>query len=89
MSTILLNDRPRSLKEWQSVELLASTALTKAGHAAVTGSAVYVGDWDKMMVVVDITVAAADATTDLLNVFIDGSMDNLAWYNMGMITEWE
>jgi hypothetical protein len=87
MVTILLNDRPRSLKEWQSVELFASAARTKATDEATTGSAIYIGDWDKLQIVHDITAkATSDATTDTYAVTVEMSMDNLAWYSVGAFT---
>ena len=73
MSTILLRDRPRSLKEWQNVALLASAARTKVTE--VTGTGVYIGDWDKLQIILDITNAATDASVDYLDVMIDMSME--------------
>ena len=89
MSTIILEDRPRSTKEWQSVELFASAAKTKASNPSDTGDAVYIGDWDKLMIVWDVTATAGDATNDYIDIQIDMSMDGLAWYNVGYFTQWE
>ncbi len=89
MSTIVLSDlgRVRDLQEWQSVELFASAARTKATDpATTTGSAVYIGDWTKLQVIHDITALATDASTDTITLTIDMSMDNLAWYSVGQFT---
>ena len=91
MSTIILSDmiKPRSEQQWQSVELLASAARTKATDAGTVGTAFYIGDWDKICIVHDITAAAGDATTDHLTMVIEMSMDNLAWYDVGTFTKFE
>ncbi len=89
MSTIVLSDlvKPRSEQEWQSVELFASAARTKATDpATTTGSAHYIGDWEKLILIHDITATAGDATTDYLTLTIEMSMDNLAWYHVGSFT---
>ncbi len=89
MSTEVLTDkgRVRDLEEWQTVELFASAARTKATDpATTTGSAVYIGDWTKLQVIHDVTALATDVTTDTLTVTVDMSMDNLAWYSVGQFT---
>jgi hypothetical protein len=89
MVTKVLSDtiKPRSEKEWQSVALFASGAKVKSTHEAVTGSAVEIGDWDKICIVHDITAVAAADVGDTYDVYIDMSMDNLAWYNVGHFTQ--
>ena len=86
MSTKILRDRPRSVQEWQDVDLLTAT-VTKALYPATTyGPAVYIGDWDKLQVILDITSSATDAG-DTMDAGVEMSMDGLAWYSVGDFTQ--
>jgi hypothetical protein len=61
-----------------AVTLAASAARTLgANGTAVTGC----GWFRRLIVLLDVTAAAADAG-DTLDVFVDGSVDNLTWFNM-------
>ena len=92
MSTLRLSDmgRVRSAKQWQAVELAASAEHKKADTPATTTYAThYIGDWDKLIVEMNMSAAATDATTDYILLHVDMSMDGLAWYNVGAFTKWE
>ncbi|KKL05583.1 hypothetical protein LCGC14_2604590 [marine sediment metagenome] len=92
MSTLVLSDmgRVRSAGQWQTVELAASAEHKKADTPATTTYAShYIGDWDKLIVEMNMSAAATDATTDYILLHVDMSMDGLAWYNVGAFTKWE
>ena len=87
MVTVLSDiGRVRSEQEWQNVALWASAAIDKAGEEAYTSPATYIGDWDKLQVIVSVTAAATDAA-DTLDIDIEMSMDNLAWYSVVGFTQ--
>lgn len=89
MSEIKLSDlgRIRSEQEFQSVVVFASAEVKKADHPITTYSTgVYIGDWDRLQVCMDITASATDAG-DVLDVSVQMSMDNLAWYDVGGFTQ--
>lgn len=89
MATKVLSDlgRVRSEQEWQSVTVQASVAVTKALNPVTTyTTGVYIGDWDKLQVVLSIASSATDAG-DVLDCNVQFSMDNLAWYDAGAFTQ--
>ena len=80
MSTILARPRkPYTGRRWDKITLMASAEHTVEANAA--GDSFDLGDWDKMLVVLDITASATDAA-DVLDVYIDVSWDEgTTWYN--------
>ena len=60
------------------IELLASAEHTQ--EAGALSDVADLGDWDSMLVILDITASATDAG-DTLDVFIDISFDNVIWFN--------
>jgi hypothetical protein len=89
MATKVLSDlgRVRSEKEWQSAVLFAAGAVTKATYPATTyTTAVEIGEWDKLQICLDIDSSATDAG-DTLDVTVQMSMDNIAWYSVGSFTQ--
>jgi hypothetical protein len=89
MATKVLSDlgRVRSEKEWQSIVLKAAGAVTKATYPVTTYTTpVYIGEWDKLQVCLDIVSSATDAG-DTLDVTVQFSMDNVAWYSAGSFTQ--
>lgn len=69
--------KPASLA-FQQVELLASAVHTVEANAV--SDTLDLGDWDSMLVLLNITASATDAG-DTLDVFIDVSYDAAVWYN--------
>lgn len=69
---------------WQAVTLLAGVALTSVTDGA--GDVYFVGDYDNMVVLLEITADDTEAA-DLLDVKLDGSWDNVTFYNMGEFTQ--
>ena len=72
----------KSRKTWelafQYIELLASAAHTE--EAGAVSDSLDLGDWDSMLVLLDITASATDAA-DTLDVYVDVSYDAVTWYN--------
>ena len=60
------------------IELIASAEHTVEANAL--GDVSDMGDWDSMLVLLDITASATEAN-DTLDVFIDVSFDNVTWFN--------
>ena len=60
------------------IELIASAAHTEEANALSDVSDL--GDWDSILVLLDIT-ASATIAGDTLDVFIDVSFDNITWFN--------
>ena len=80
MSTILARPRkPYTGNRWDKITLMASAEHTVEANAA--GDSFDLGDWDIMLVVLDIT-ASATIAGDTLDVFVDVSWDEgVTWYN--------
>jgi hypothetical protein len=71
--------KPNGQGHWEIVELLASAAHTQETNSR--GASVDVGDWDKAIIILDITASATDAG-DTLDVYVDISWDGgTNWYN--------
>ena len=63
---------------FQFIELLASAVHTEEADAL--GDSLDLGDFDSMLVLLNITASATDAG-DTLDVYIDVSYDDTTWYN--------
>ena len=88
MSNIVLSDlgRVRSEQEWQNAVVLVESTLTIANDADV-GTAVYIGDWDKLQVILNFVSTASAEVADTLDIDIEMSMDGVAWYSVGGFTQ--
>lgn len=82
MATIIVRGKKEWFRAWQQVTLVAAAAYT----ANAVGDVYYVGDYDNLVVILAIT-ASATAAADTLDVKLDGSWDNVTWYNMGEFTQ--
>jgi hypothetical protein len=63
---------------FEHIVLLASAEHTVEANAL--GDVSDLGDWDSMLLVLDIT-ASATIAGDTLDVFVDVSFDNVTWFN--------
>ena len=84
MSTIIVRGKKMWEEGWQPVTLLAGVALTSLTDGV--GDTYYVGDYDNMVVLLEITADDTQAA-DKLDVKLDGSWDNVTFYNMGEFTQ--
>ena len=69
---------------WQPVTLLP--LLLRVSTTDGAGDVFYVGDYDNLTVILEIQHDATQAA-DKLDVKIDGSWDNITFYNMGEFTQ--
>jgi hypothetical protein len=69
--------KPHALA-FQFEELLALATHTQ--ETGALGDSLDLGDWDSMLVLLNITASAQDAG-DTLDVYIDVSYDDVTWYN--------
>lgn len=84
MSTIIARGKKEWFRGWQTVILMASAIhLVEASNV---GDVYYVGDYENLLVILATTDAKTDAG-DTLDVKIDGSWDNVTFYNMGEFTQ--
>ena len=84
MATVIARGKKQWFRAWQMVTLLALAARTSLTDGA--SDIFYVGDYDNMVVILEITSSATDAG-DVLDVKIDGSWDLVTWYNLGEFTQ--
>jgi hypothetical protein len=78
MATYVRKSGKTHLLAFDWIELLASAEHTQ--EASALSDVSDMGDWDSILVLLDITASAQDAT-DTLDVFIDVSFDNVIWFN--------
>ena len=80
---VIKGGKPHTLA-FQFEELLASAVHTEESDAL--GDSLDFGDWDSMLVLLNITASATDAA-DTLDVYIDVSYDDVTWYNVIHFTQ--
>ena len=78
MTTQVLKSRKSHELAFQSIELLALAAHVEEADAL--SDILDLGDWDSMLVILNITASATDAA-DTLDVHIDVSYEGSVWYN--------
>ena len=69
--------KPHGL-HWEIIDLLPSAEHTVEADAV--GDTLDLGDWNRMLAILDITASATDAG-DTLDVFVDVSFDQVNWFN--------
>ena len=69
--------KPNGLN-WEIVDLLPSAVHTVEADAV--GATFDLGDWNRMLAILDITNSGTDAG-DTLDVFVDVSFDEVTWFN--------
>ena len=84
MSTIIARGKKEWFRGWQPVTLLP--LLLRISTTDGAGDVFDVGDYDNMVVILEIQHDATEAA-DKLDVKIDGSWDNVTFYNMGEFTQ--
>jgi hypothetical protein len=80
----IIGSRGVNLEAGEAFTLKASSAL--GDTAGTNGTGVYIGgERQRYIVVLDVTAGATDAA-DILNVFIDWSLDDVTYFNGGHFT---
>ena len=84
MATVLVRAKKQWYRGWQTVTFLELAARDSTEDGV--GDIFDVGDWDNMVVILDIDASLTDAG-DTLDVKLDGSWDGTIFYNMGEFTQ--
>jgi hypothetical protein len=84
MADVIVRGKKMWENAWQPVTILALAARNSVSDGASDN--IYVGDYDNLVVILEITASATDAG-DTLDVKLDGSWDGTTYYNMGEFTQ--
>ena len=85
MATVIVKDKkPYHMGRWTEIVFVAAAAYTSLTDGV--GDIFFVGDYDNLVLILDITASATDAA-DVLDVKLDGSWDNVTYYNLGEFTQ--